>query len=268
MSNTMRLIRNVRFSILPFQVEQVEGNNPYASKPAAPGLGLFFEMGVEVTGPVDPDTGFVVNVCEIDQSVRDSIVPLFVDRICNSFSRQRTLTITNLVELLRLSHQRLSDRFNDGSLGNITLKLNPYAKLALSILGEAMVYYSEKFEFAAMHKLWNASFDKAQNEALFGKCANPNGHGHNYIIEVTIKSTEATALDPINYEKEVETHLINLLDHKNLNEDVPYFKEHNPTMENIAKFAWSQLLPELGKERLHCITVWESDRTQCSYFGP
>ena len=264
----MHLTREVRFSVNPFQNTQIEGYNPYASKPATTGLGLFFELGIEVSGPIDPKTGFVVNVCEIDQSVRSTVVPLFVDRICNCFSRGRNLTLSDLDQLLRISCRLLGTVFDSISLETLTLKLNPYRKMAFSALGEAMVYYSEKFEFAAMHKLWNDSFDKAKNDEIFGKCANPAGHGHNYIIEVTIKASEASKLDPINYERAVDTSLINILDHKNLNEDVPYFQEHNPTMENIAKFAWSQLLPELGLERLHCITVWESDRTQCSYFGP
>ena len=199
--------------------------------------------------------------------VRDHVVPLFVDRICNCYSRSRNLTLSDLDELLRLSRRHLSDAFNANHLGTLTLKLNPYRKMALSVEGEAMVYYSEKFEFAAMHKLWNSSFDKDKNETLFGKCANPNGHGHNYIIEVVIKAAEATALNPISYAQAVETHLIDHLDHKNLNEDVPYFKQNNPTMENIAKFAWAQLSNSLGTKRLHCITVWESDRTQCSYYG-
>ena len=130
-----------------------------------------------------------------------------------------------------------------------------------------MVYISEKFEFAAMHKLWNASFSEQENLRIFGKCANPNGHGHNYLLEVTMKKRSEEEIDFCHFEKIVDENLIQLLDHKNINLDIPHFEEINPTMENIAKFAWNTLVDKFQHGQLSCITVWESDRTSCSYYG-
>lgn len=264
----MYLTRDVRFAVNPFSSAQIQGHNPYACKPSGTGLTLYLELSVALHGELDVDTGFVVNVCDIDQCVRENIVPVFVDRICNLYARQKDLSISDLAQLLYISKSILALSFGLEQLGAFTLKLNPYRKIALSGTEDTMIYFSEKFEFAAMHKLWNVSFGAEKNMALFGKCANPSGHGHNYIIEVTLKTKDASAIDSLHYESMVDTHLINILDHKNLNIDVPYFRQHNPTMENIARFAWEQLAPNLGHDLLHCVTVWESDRTQCSFYGP
>ena len=143
------------------------------------------------------------------------------------------------------------------------------------------VYFSEKFEFAATHKLWNDSFSDEQNREVFGKCANPSGHGHNYLVEVTVQvpagpqDGDAQATDGTleafrigQFECVVDTRLMQLLDHKNLNVDVPEFGQRIATVENLAVFAWQCLAGRFDCARLHCVTVWESDRTYCSYYGP
>ncbi len=144
-----------------------------------------------------------------------------------------------------------------------------------------MVFFSEKFEFAATHKLWNTNFTDAQNRKIFGKCANPSGHGHNYIIEVTIKmpdyrrssnETQAASKQSDNFsisdfEKIVDSELISIIDHKNLNLDIEHFAAVMPTIENIAIFSWKKLSGKFPNQLLHCVTVWETDKTSCSYYG-
>jgi 6-pyruvoyltetrahydropterin/6-carboxytetrahydropterin synthase len=131
-----------------------------------------------------------------------------------------------------------------------------------------MVYFSEKFEFAAMHKLWNDGFSKQQNLEIFGKCANPTGHGHNYIVEITIQMPASrNDLRIADFEKIVDNEFIQLVDHKNLNADVEQLDKKNPTVENIVSFAWNQLTGKFGKAKLYRVTVWETDKTYCSYEG-
>ena len=131
-----------------------------------------------------------------------------------------------------------------------------------------MFYFSEKFEFAAMHRLWNDKFSEQQNLETFGKCANPTGHGHNYIVEVTVKRTAEGATGWTGgFEKVVEAEFISAVDHKNLNADVPEFGDKNPTVENIAAFGWEQLAGKFEAAELSSITVWETDRTYCTYCG-
>jgi len=101
-----------------------------------------------------------------------------------------------------------------------------------------MMYFSEKFEFAAMHRLWNDEFSDKRNFALFGKCANPTGHGHNYVIEVTVKTPpQGNDFCIGDFGKIVDDEFIKQVDHKNLNIDVPQLSSVNPTVENIASFA-------------------------------
>lgn len=262
------LTRLVRFSINPFLPEQDKGSNPFVSEPAGEGLSIFFELAVEVSGPVEPATGFVVNVTDIDRNVRTFVVPIFVERITQDFRRARHIGLSALAELLAAARTRLADQFGAARLSMLALKLNPLRTVAINSEDLDMIYFCEKFEFAATHKLWNEEFSEQKNFDVFGKCANPTGHGHNYIVEVAIKMPAARDDFRIgDFEKIVDDKLIKLLDHRNLNTDLDHFAKTNPTVENIAAFAWNRLAGQFGAAVLHHVTVWETDKTYCSYYG-
>ncbi len=264
-----KLVRCVRFSINPFLSEENEGFNSFVSKPAGEGLSIFLELSVEVAGEVEPATGFVVNVADIDREVREFAVPVFAERIRQDFRRAQHIGFFAVAELLKSAWSRLTDKFGPAQLSKLSLKLNPFRKAAIESRDLEMVYFSEEFEFAAMHKLWNNDFSEEQNFEVFGKCANPAGHGHNYIVEVTIKMPVSKNGFRISYfERVVDNELIKLVDHKNLNADVSQFSRTNPTVENIAAFAWNRLVGKFGQAALHCVTVWETDKTYSSYYGP
>jgi len=262
------LARQVRFSINPFLPEDSDGFNSYASKPAGEGLSIFFELCVELVGEVEPATGFVVNVIDVDKNVRDFVVPIFSKRIREDFGRVKHVGLFGIAELLRAAWGQLADRFAAASLSKLSVSLNPFRKVAIDSKDCEMIYFSEKFEFAATHKLWNEDFSQQRNLEVFGKCANPAGHGHNYVVEVTVKLPTGEASFRIgHFEKIVDEELVTLVDHKNLNIEVKKFNQTNPTVENIAVFAWNKLVGKFGEAALHCITVWETDKTYCSYYG-
>lgn len=263
-----KLARQVRFSINPFLSEDCTGHNSLASRPAGEGLAIFLELSVEILGSLAPETGFVVNVVDIDRNVRRFVVPLFAERIRRNFSRARHVGLVVMVELLRSAWSQLSNNFEPAELSKLSLKLNPFRAIAINSEDLEMVYFCEKFEFAAMHKLWNDNFSEPKNFELFGKCANPTGHGHNYTVEVAIKMPAAREDFRIgDFERIVDEELIKLLDHKNLNADVEQFGKTNPTIENIAVFAWNRLTSKFPKASLHRVTVWETDKTYCTYYG-
>ena len=131
-----------------------------------------------------------------------------------------------------------------------------------------MFEFSEKFEFAAMHKLWNESFTAEQNFGVFGKCANPTGHGHNYVLEVAVAGDSADLFRIGDFERVVDERFMSLVDHRNLNEDVPQFTGVIPTVENIAAVAWDRLCGHFGDCKLVRVSVWETDKTCASYYGP
>ena len=261
-----KLARQVRFSINPFLPVQTQGFNSFSSEPAGEGLSIFLELIVEVIGPVEPSTGFIVNVTDIDRNVRQIAVPVFTERIQQDFGRSRHIGLPVMVELLRLTWNRLTDKFGPARISKISLKLNPFRKVTINSKDAKMVYFSEKFEFAAMHKLWNDDFSEQRNFEVFGKCANPSGHGHNYTLEVTIKVPgDGSSFRIGDFQNIVDNELIKIVDHKNLNIDVENFKTDIPTVENIASFAWSKLAGKFGENELHCVTIWETDKTSCSY---
>ena len=261
-----KLTRRVRFSINPFLPTDSNGFNTFSSKPAGEGLAVFFELAVTLEGAVEEKTGFVVNVLDIDKEVREFVVPIFAERIRRYFREGRHAGFTEIAEFLAESKEKLQGRFANTKVGELALQLNPLRKVAIDCRRGGMIYFSEKFEFAATHKLWNDSLSEQENFSVFGKCANPAGHGHNYIVEVTVK-VKSGDLRIADFEKAVDERLIRILDHKNLNIDVPHFSKVIPTVENLAVFAWEKLAGQFGKAILHCVTIQETDRTSCSYFG-
>ena len=261
-----KLLRQVRFSVNPFLLEDCQGYNSFTSKPAGEGLAIFLELSIEVTGPVSPATGFVINVSEIDGNVREYAVPIFAQRIKQNYHEAKHIGFYEISELLGTAWDRLAAKLGTVQLSKLGIKLNPSRKIALNSKDINMVYFSEKFEFAAMHKLWNDDFSEQHNMEVFGKCANPTGHGHNYIVEVTLEMPRSRNDFKIgDFEKIVDDEFIKLVDHKNLNADVEQFGETNPTVENIVSLAWNQLVGKFGKAKLHRVTIWETDKTYCSY---
>lgn len=263
-----KLTRQVRFSINPFLSGEGEGFNSFASKPTGEGLSIFLELSVELVGEVEPTTGFVVNVANIDRNVRKFAVPVLAEQIKQNFRQAQHIGLFAIAKFLGSAWSLLADKFETAQLSKLSLKLNPFRKIAINSKDLDMVYFSEKFEFAATHKLWNSDFSEQRNIEVFGKCANPTGHGHNYIVEVTIKtSTSEKGFLIGDFERIVDEELIQLLDHKNLNADVDHFSKTNPTVENIASFAWDKLADKFGDAELHRVTIWETDKTYCSYYG-
>jgi 6-pyruvoyltetrahydropterin/6-carboxytetrahydropterin synthase len=260
-----KLSRQVRFSIAPFDSDVKEGFNSYCSKPGTEQLGFYFGLWVQLTADVDEDTGFVVNVGDIDKAVRGYAVPVFAEQIQGYFAQGKAVGFKDVCRILKEVWEVLDDKFGSVRLSKICLELNPFRKVTIEREDLKVVYFHEKFEFAALHTLWNDEFTDDRNLEVFGKCANPAGHGHNYIIEITIKKDAAAEWSMAEFERVVDSEFIALVDHKNLNVDVERLRDDNPTVENIASFAWECLRGKFGGAQLCNVTVWENDRTCCSY---
>jgi len=264
------LSRQVRFSIDPFSAERKMGYNSYASKPCVEGLGLYLALWVDLESRLNPDTGFVVNVSEIDKIVRQKAIPIFTQEISDAYIQQKTVSLSNLVSILKCCWKEIQQGFQAKKLTRLCLELNPFNTISIHTEDAGMLTYTEKFEFAAMHRLWNEKFDAAKNTELFGKCANPAGHGHNYVLEVQVQC-QTPLLDTgwkEDYQKVIKEEFLDSVDHKNLNEDVPEFQSLNPTVENLSFLAWKKLAGKLKRVKLVKVTVWENDRTFCSFTMP
>ena len=134
-----------------------------------------------------------------------------------------------------------------------------------------MIYITRKVEFCASHRLYNPTFSDAKNAEVFGLCNNPNGHGHNYVMEVTVKGDVAPetgmVLDLKLLKELVTDEIIDKVDHKNLNVDVTFLDGIIPTAENLAIKFWDVLEAKLGEGLLHEIKLYESPRNFVTYRG-
>jgi 6-pyruvoyltetrahydropterin/6-carboxytetrahydropterin synthase len=135
-----------------------------------------------------------------------------------------------------------------------------------------MVYLTRQEHFNAAHKLANPAWSKEKNEAVFGKCANENWHGHNYELYVTVKGDPdpdtGFLFDVKQLSHLINTYVIDHLDHKNLNVDVPFLAGKMCSTENLAIGIWNQLAPHLPDTvKLHCIKLYETPRIYVEYFG-
>ncbi|MCP4593755.1 MAG: 6-carboxytetrahydropterin synthase [bacterium] len=135
-----------------------------------------------------------------------------------------------------------------------------------------MVTMTQSFEFAAAHRLYVPQLSDEENRRIFGKCASPNGHGHNYVLEVTIAGEpdpgSGALTDLAAFEAVVQKQVVDRLDHKHLNADCTEFADLNPTVENITLAIWNMLEGALSGVRLHRVRVWETPKTYAEYTGP
>lgn len=136
-----------------------------------------------------------------------------------------------------------------------------------------MIYITRKENFNAAHKLSRADWSLEKNAAVFGKCANPNWHGHNYQLFVTVKgevSQETGFLVDLKWLKKViNTNVIDKLDHQNLNLDVDFMKDKLASTENLAIAIWDILNPLIAEEgvQLHSVKVYETENNFVEYLG-
>lgn len=134
-----------------------------------------------------------------------------------------------------------------------------------------MVFITRRETFSASHRLYNPELSDARNLELFDKCANPNGHGHNYVLEVTVagEPNDATGyvIDLKRLKEIIRREIISKVDHKHLNHDVDFMKGVIPTSENIAKAFWNILKDKMGNARLHSIRLQETENNSVEYKG-
>jgi len=135
-----------------------------------------------------------------------------------------------------------------------------------------MIFLTRKAEFSAAHFYWNDQLSPEENERVFGKCANRNGHGHNYTIEVTV----AGEIDPVTgfvvdlklLKDILEREVVGVYDHRHLNLEIPDFKTVIPTAENIAIAAWNRLAGKIPGATLHRVRIFETPDLFADFYGP
>jgi len=134
-----------------------------------------------------------------------------------------------------------------------------------------LIYLTRRAQFSASHRLHASGLSDDENRRIFDKCNNPHGHGHNYVVEVTVKGEVEGATGMVmslsDLKAAIEEAVMKDLDHKNLNLDVPEFKDLNPTAENIALVLWRRLKKKLPKGLLHEVKLHETENNVVVYRG-
>ena len=133
------------------------------------------------------------------------------------------------------------------------------------------VTVTRRLRFNAAHRVHNPSLSEEQNERLFGRCNNPNWHGHNYILDVSviggIDATTGYVIDLGALKDIAEKAVVDRVDHRNFNLDVDFMRGTIPTSENIIVAFWKQLEPAVRPARLARLVLWETDNNYVEYTG-
>lgn len=136
-----------------------------------------------------------------------------------------------------------------------------------------MVYITRRFYFSASHRVFNPQLSDEQNLKIYGKCSSPNGHGHNYVLNVTVAGevdeTMGYVMDLTELKNLVEEDVVSKIDHKNLNMDVDFLKGLLPTTENIAIKIWEQIEAKVNnsKRKLYSVELKETENNSVIYKG-
>lgn len=135
-----------------------------------------------------------------------------------------------------------------------------------------MIYITRREVFSAAHRLFNPTFSEAKNLQVYDKCNNPNWHGHNYILEVTVcgypDPETGYLLDLKELKRIIREVIISKVDHKNLNLDVDFLRGIIPTVENLAVAFWKELEGKLPSNcKLHKIKLYETENNVVEYYG-
>ena len=134
-----------------------------------------------------------------------------------------------------------------------------------------MVYLTRKAEFSASHYYHNPGLSPEENRRLFGKCNNPNGHGHNYTVEVTVTGAvdprSGFVVDLKDLKEILNREVMDVLDHRFLNKEVAEFSASIPTTENLAIWIWRRLEGKLKVARLHRVRLYETVDLFVDYYG-
>jgi len=273
---TIRLMREVRFSIDRDWASAAHGedgfeaahpiNNSWGGWPSAVGIAPYLVIRIVVSGMPDPVTGYLVNIQDLDRLLRRRAIPLAARRL-----RTSGVGLTG-ESLLRGIWQEVSQEVPPRwRMEALQLWTTPHLSHTIRSEEGLAMELTQCFEFSASHRLHVAAMSDEENRHYFGKCNNPHGHGHNYRVEVTVardvNDQAGTVLPVPAFEAVVNREVVERLDHKHLNADVPQFAEMNPSVENIARTIWTLLDGKLLPAALRRVRVWETAKTYAEYSG-
>jgi 6-pyruvoyltetrahydropterin/6-carboxytetrahydropterin synthase len=262
----LQLTRELRFGLHAEETRVPSaGANGFAGNPALLGSAIapFLTLTATLSGAVDPRTGMLINIKIVDRVLREHAVPA-VRAACYESGKAPAALMGELMA-------GLGERFEPYVLKRLTLAVSPYLSFSIAKEDPAMVSVSQRFEFSAAHRLHSEHLSPEENREVFGRCNNPNGHGHNYELEVTVAGPvgingQVMAIEEL--QRVVNERVVEVFDHKHLNVDCAEFAGLNPTVENIAAVIFEKLKGAMAAPaKVARIRVWETPKTFCEISG-
>ena len=243
---------------------------------AEEGHGHNYVVEVTVSGDLDDRTGMVVNIVEIDKALKSTVLGVLDRKFLNKEVDYFFTRIPTLENVTAFVWERLAPALPREVLLQAVRVWEMPEMWADRELKESkmIVSLTRSYEFAASHRLHSPQLSDEENQAIFGKCNNPNGHGHNYIVEVTVagEPDERTgmlyALETL--DRIVDEEVLKPYDHKHLNLDVPDFDGLNPTSEVVTVVIWDKLARRIRTDegaKLAKVVVRETARNSFEYSG-
>ncbi|HEY9890229.1 MAG TPA: 6-carboxytetrahydropterin synthase [Candidatus Sericytochromatia bacterium] len=250
------------------ELSEAENIQKFGSCSRFPGHGHNYVLFVSIAGELD-EYGMVQNLSEVKQVLKREVTSQLDFSYLNDAWSEFQQTLPTTENIARVIWQRLAPHL---SLVNIQLFEHP--ELWADYQGNGMeAYLTISTHFSAAHRLAHPNLSYEENSEIYGKCARPNGHGHNYHMEVTVKGeidqrtgmiVDLGALNQV-----IEDYVVEPFDHTFLNKDIPYFAQVVPTAENIAihiRHLLQQPIQELGAT-LHKVKLIESPNNSCEVYG-
>ncbi len=259
----MQITREFRFFLRP-GVHPEKCHNTWSGRSSGMEIAPYLELRLTIAGPVSKSTGYLCDIRDLDRALLESIQ----DATTNPEDSRQLRYDSLLCRLFEAVPSKLP-----AQIVPVRLEMSVSPQLSLTVSREYpdMILWTQQSEFSASHRLHCPDLSDEENKTLFGKCNNPAGHGHNYVVEVTLRCPERDgemeSFLPGDFERKISDSVIQRLDHKNLNVDVPEFSEMNPSVENIVALIWSWLEKELDPVVLHNVRLYETQKTWADCSG-
>lgn len=259
-------MREVRAFLSDSITRQPPGNT-WSGTSDGGAVGPFVVVRVVVEGSVNKRTGFLCSLNELDGWMRDTLLPLLRDRVTTGSHGLQQVGVV-LAQVLARGRPAWAPAL---VLRSLQVSVSPYTRVTAVGGDTILVQVTQSFDFSASHRLYCTDLSEEENQRAFGKCANRNGHGHNYVLDVTVSGEP----DPItglltdlpHFDRVVKERVIDRFDHKHLNLDCAEFATLNPSVENIARIIWDRLSGAFETCSLQSVRVWETPKTYAEYLG-
>jgi 6-pyruvoyltetrahydropterin/6-carboxytetrahydropterin synthase len=277
----MEMTRRVTFSAahadwLP-HLSQTENEARFGSSASPEPYGHNYVLDVGVKGEINPQTGILVNIKEIDRIVREKVVITLHKKYLNKQVAYFCETPATSENIVRFVIEAVAPALpEEVQLASVRVEATPERwvewRATQNEAENTTMQMTHVYEFAASHRLHSPHLTDEENQELFGKCNYPSGHGHNYIFEVTvagpIEPRSGRVMDSEALDRIVNDEIVERYDHRHLNYDIPEFQDKIPSAEVITRVIWDRLQAKIPPPaRLVRVVVRETARNFFEYRG-